>query len=338
MSSNGSALNRPYVSVDYAQLSDDQKTALKILQDWRDDANNQDLADDPHGYIRKFLTDVTLHRYLVARNWQTDSALAQLRRTVVWRRKTFGHIEPDPAFPDAPKMECEQCLSDPASHCFFPVGWDDVGRPILYGCQKRMAYPDVEASLVHVFYNIEKSLRSTRSSGQFIYFVDFNGFDFQEALKARYAIRFLMTFADHYPERLGRMVLVNPPSVFQMFYNAAKVFADQRTMNKVLFLYTPSNAKSQPDASTFGDPNVDGLMTQLRDLGMGNRDPSFLSWFAAALRMEAKPGNLPNVYGWAEWGKKVAEYPTEEQPHWVARDKELHEIQVSKTPWTCMKF
>ncbi|KAJ3341101.1 hypothetical protein HDU93_005733 [Gonapodya sp. JEL0774] len=165
--------------------------------------------------------------------------------------------------------------------------------------------------------------------------VDFNGFDLQEAFKARYAIRFLMLFSDHYPERLGRMVLINPPSAFQLFFNAAKGFADQRTMNKVAFVYTPSKPKTEAKEIVFGDAGMDALMEQLRGIDIGNKDPAFLSWMAAVLRLEAKPGLLPPIFGWADCGKRLEDCDAATKANALDRENRLREMQlVCETPWT----
>jgi len=48
---------------------------------------------------------------------------------------------------------------------------------------------------------------------------------------------------DHYCERLGVAFLVDSPKVFRLFWNVAKTFVDEKTVNKVHFLSSSSQKK-----------------------------------------------------------------------------------------------
>ncbi len=53
-------------------------------------------------------------------------------------------------------------------------------------------------------------------------------------MQGRIGIQFALTLANHYPERLGRLILLNPPRVFDLLLAACKPFVSARTMDKVI--------------------------------------------------------------------------------------------------------
>jgi hypothetical protein len=178
------------------------------LQAWRDSSGLEDLS-------RQFCTDDTLMRYHLARDGDFEASRHMLMQSIEWRRIHCA---------DAPK--CDSCASDFKSHCFFPIGWTSDGWPIIYSCVPRAACYKVDETVNHVVQTLEKSFAHTQSSDKWLWLVDFNGFGLSHAMHTKLGIGFARTFSAHFPERLGRLVLINPPRVFDLLLGAVRPFCD----------------------------------------------------------------------------------------------------------------
>jgi hypothetical protein len=239
---------RPYVSVDLSTFTETQREAYNILWTWRTAGlGNGEALGELFGFSTdsaklsqlqtealEFTTEGTIHRYLVARNFNAEAALSLLKGTLKWR-STYISRTTFPAEAET-HLVCEKCQKSPTAHYFFPAGWDDSGRVVIYGCQPRMNDNEVEGTVYHCMRSLEKAWRHPRSSGQFDYVVDFNGFGLRHATYARLGITWAGIFASHLPERLGHLFLINPPGIFDLFFKAGKAFADQRTLDKIVIV------------------------------------------------------------------------------------------------------
>ncbi|KAI9012246.1 hypothetical protein DFJ74DRAFT_297258 [Hyaloraphidium curvatum] len=253
---------RPYCSVDLSTFSVAQREAFDILASWRKDgleggAAVDELFGDRPQQVRKELqreavewtSDTTLHRYLAARNFSPEPALSLLKGTLKWRATTISRTLVPPG---APHLVCEACTADPLAHCFILVGWDSSRRPIAYGSQPRMKQTSPEGTVFHCMRFLELAWNHPASSGQFTYVVDFRGFGIREATQARLALTWASMFANHLPERLGSLVLVNPPGVFDIFYRAGKALADSRTLDKIKIVRGSTPAEAAAKLAEFG--------------------------------------------------------------------------------------
>jgi hypothetical protein len=243
----------------------DMEAAVASLRAWRDSEKTLD-ADTRH-----FLSEATLRRYATARKGDAAAALDMLKGTVEWRKTAV--VRP---------LACATCESEPTSHCFFPIGRDAHGNAVIYGNPPRASNTGVEATVTHVVHQLERCWDERESGaaglcqgGQWVWVVDFRGFGFTHAMQARLGISFATTFANHFPERLRCLLLLNPPTVFSLLLSALQPFADQRTLSKVQTLT--------------GD--TDALIEQLRARDL--HDEELLGWMRKVLSMPPQPGSLP---------------------------------------------
>jgi hypothetical protein len=214
---------------------------------------------------RHFLAqDATLRRYLRARNGSVPAARDNLLASIQWREQ---HL--------APPLHCAECHATPHAHCFFPIGWTREGRPILYGNPPRAACSDVPPTVRHVTHTLEHCWTHPRSAEQWVWLTDFRGFGFTHAMQARLGIEFATVFSQQFPERLGAIVLLNPPTVFSLLLSAIKPFADARTMAKVVVVNGDAPAVVARLQAEFGF------------------EPHTCEWVSAVLAMDPVPGNLP---------------------------------------------
>jgi hypothetical protein len=221
-----------------------------------------------------FCTPATLRRYAVARNGDFDAAVKNLEATLAWR--AAGAVPPSP-------LHCPACDTDPHMHAFFPVGIDAHRRVVVYACAARAKTNETEVTVRHMVQTLEHAWRATEALGlhhQWVWLVDFAGFGLRHALQGRTSNAALASFSAHMPERLGAVVLLNPPGVFDLLLAAVKPFVDARTMAKVHI------ARCTPDTAA----------AVLRPHGIPPDGP-IAKWMAAVLAMPGTPGSLPPLDG-----------------------------------------
>ena len=226
----------------------------RILSEWREGAGL--LAPE-----RAWCSDATLRRYAAARPTNAHAALSMLKATLEWRRSAV-----------APPLHCPRCDAGRASHCFVPIGKYD-GSVFIYGCPARAADPDVEATVRHVVHCLEHAF-DDGGCEQWTWLVDFKGFGLTHALQARLGAAFARLFADHFPERLRRLYLINTPTIFQLLLAAIEPFADARTMSKIV------RVAGAPAAVA-------------AELAAGGLPAAQCAWIGQVLDMAATPGVLP---------------------------------------------
>lgn len=196
-----------------------------------------------------------------------------LANTLDWQRKALE--EP---------LCCEICDSDPTSHCFWPVGPCKDSSVGIFGNPPRASQTAVEPTVKHVQHYLEHAYRTAERSGlaaageaKWTWLVDFNGFGLTHAMQGRLGISFAQLFSQHHPERLQRLILFNPPTVFSMLLTAIQPFADARTLSKVVTLR--------------GSPSE--IEAQLVAMGVFQPEAPALQWITQTLGMKATPGNMP---------------------------------------------
>lgn len=272
------------VPADLSALVDPSHPGMLPLRAWRDDLVSATAltVSEPSGTEspsaaaakgmseegRAFLaSDITLRRYLTAKQVDTKVAQEALLASIAWRD---GFIRRP--------FTCGPCTVDGRSHCFIPIGvHPELRMPIVYASQPRAADSGVETQLHHVVHTVEHLFETVPGvHHSWIWIVDFNGWGFSHAMQARVGITTGTVLSQHLPERLGLMILLNPPGVFDYFLAAVKPFMDARTMSKVKTLYADSPDKvSEALQSVYRIPEVEAR------------------WIGVASKMEAKPGNLP---------------------------------------------
>lgn len=183
----------------------------------------------------EFATDDTLLRYLRARDGNEEKALSMFLSTLAWRAKNINPVAAASSGDEAPYGTCEQCKTDPRSHCFFNVGNDALGRPVVYSCAARAANKVVEDNMIHMALELERLFEGNKAPGKYVWVIDFKGMGMRDA-NPRMATTAIPMFTDHYPERMGQIVLINPPAIFHMFWKACKPILDNVTKEKIVML------------------------------------------------------------------------------------------------------
>lgn len=152
----------------------------------------------------QWLTDAELRRFLVATRGEPTDAITRLEATLAWRADRVS-----------PGARCPECHARPTSHCLVSLGLGAGGRPVLYASPPRAESTDPDAAVAHVACELEKNFATPGAAAQWVWLVDMRGYTLWSSMaNTRAGIQMASVFSAHYPERLGAVVLLEPPSVF----------------------------------------------------------------------------------------------------------------------------
>eukprot|EP00286_Rhodomonas_abbreviata_P030009 CAMPEP_0181297832 /NCGR_PEP_ID=MMETSP1101-20121128/5457_1 /TAXON_ID=46948 /ORGANISM="Rhodomonas abbreviata, Strain Caron Lab Isolate" /LENGTH=274 /DNA_ID=CAMNT_0023402809 /DNA_START=89 /DNA_END=913 /DNA_ORIENTATION=+ len=190
--------------------------------------------------------DNFFQRFLVARDSDVEKAFELLKADLEWRenQNTLQYHN----VPSRRILEINGSLAGKAMlDTMLPVsylGKDRQGRPVIY---RKIAAPvdaakltkETEMTYEHfVKYNIwilERMTQTMEDQGQWLSIMDLSEFAFRHLTKLnlQWAKVLADLMKDHYPERLGKSMLINAPTVFNMGWAIAKTWLDARTKEKV---------------------------------------------------------------------------------------------------------
>ncbi|KAJ1286916.1 hypothetical protein BS78_03G389400 [Paspalum vaginatum] len=182
-------------------------------------------AQDAHA---REVDNLTLRRFLRARDHDVDKAAAMLVKFLKWRRETA----PEGFVPEAQvRRELSQdkvCMS----------GVDRAGRPILvafpnrhYSANRDMA--EFKSFIVYLFDKI--CARIPRGQEKFLAIVDIKGWGYSNC-DIRAYIAAIEIMQNYYPERLGKALMIHVPYIFMKAWKMIYPFIDNNTRDKFVFV------------------------------------------------------------------------------------------------------
>eukprot|EP01062_Namystynia_karyoxenos_P061593 TRINITY_DN5394_c0_g1_i1.p2 TRINITY_DN5394_c0_g1~~TRINITY_DN5394_c0_g1_i1.p2 ORF type:complete len:413 (+),score=95.28 TRINITY_DN5394_c0_g1_i1:95-1333(+) len=197
-----------------------------------------DACEPSDSRLRAWCDERTMLRYIVAQihNKPRDKAAKhvahaaeQLIGTLRWRAKT----RPE-------EVRCSWCRRDPTSHPLRIVGTDVHGRPVAYTCYAQaMHRTDVEPNVEHMLWCMEECVWVMEQAGakteQWVWCVDFHGYSMWTDASPSTASRCAQLLA-HYPERLGRALLIDAGRLFEGTWAVVRRIINERTSSKVGFV------------------------------------------------------------------------------------------------------
>ncbi|ELQ36049.1 CRAL/TRIO domain-containing protein [Pyricularia oryzae] len=182
---------------------------------------------------RMWLTRECLLRYLRATKWVEKDAEKRLRETLTWRRDfgvadlTWDHISPE-------QETGKQVI----------LGFDKEGRVCHYLCPGRQNTQPSHRQVEHLVFMLERVLDLLPAQREkLVLLINFKqgknrSYTAPGIGQAREVLNILQT---HYPERLGRALIVNVPWVVQGFFKLITPFIDPLTRDKLKFNEDMSN-------------------------------------------------------------------------------------------------
>ncbi|CAD5117574.1 unnamed protein product [Dimorphilus gyrociliatus] len=163
-------------------------------------------------------------RYLKARDWNLDLAEKLLRGTVEWR-KTYK-----PSL-----IDCRWCHEKPGFHSLRQIGFDELGRPVLYCCfaQATVHKYSIEDAVAHCAYTFESAIGSMAPNvHSWVLVLDCSGMTLP-ACSPKLGYGVTQILANHYPEQLGQVLCVNHNALFEGVWKAIKAFLHPNTASKM---------------------------------------------------------------------------------------------------------
>ncbi|PAN26725.1 hypothetical protein PAHAL_5G033700 [Panicum hallii] len=182
-------------------------------------------AQDPHA---KELDNLTLRRFLRARDHNVDKAAAMFLKFLQWRRE----VAPDGFVPE------EQVRRELAQDKVCMGGVDRTGRPFLVGFPARhySANRDMAEFKSFVVYFFDKiCARIPRGQEKFLCVVDLKGWGYSNC-DIRAYIAAIEIMQNYYPERLGKALMINVPYIFMKAWKMIYPFIDNNTRDKFVFV------------------------------------------------------------------------------------------------------
>ncbi|XP_047942143.1 phosphatidylinositol transfer protein 3-like [Salvia hispanica] len=183
------------------------------------------LKQDPSA---KDVDDLMIRRFLRARDLDVDKASAMFLKYLKWRRESIpnGFISPS------------EIPNELAQNKLFVQGHDKAGRPIMlvFAARHKPASTTVEEIKRFVIYILEK-ICSRMPSGheKFTTIADLQGWGYANS-DIRGYLAALSILQDCYPERLGKLLIINAPYIFMTAWKMVYPFIDKNTKRRIVFV------------------------------------------------------------------------------------------------------
>ncbi|KAF9000595.1 CRAL-TRIO domain-containing protein [Cyathus striatus] len=171
-----------------------------------------------------FLTRECLLRFLRATKWKVTQAIRRLENTLKWRRE-FGIYD---------KVSTEHVEPEAVTGKEVLFGYDMGGRPALYLVPSRQNTDTQQRQIEYAFWMLERAIDLMEPGVENIALL----INFAERSKSPSmgtALKVLEILQEHYPERLGKALMINTPFVVNVFFKLITPFIDPVTREKMKF-------------------------------------------------------------------------------------------------------
>jgi len=216
---------------------------------------NGKLADEK---AKEFCSDITLKRYLRGYKQNVKTAYDKICNTLTWRSEN-----------NAQQVICTACATNPKSHSFRPVGFCKEGRPVFFSSIAGVEQRDPDDVIDHFIYYFERCFELI-DSHQYVWIADLSQFSTSD-LTPSVAQQAITLFIQHYPERLGKLVIIDSPLIFLGLWKLVKSWLEPESQNKISFVRYKEKDK------LFRELFHDNVVQRLNDDLETVRDPTKLA-------------------------------------------------------------
>ncbi|KAK7358719.1 hypothetical protein VNO77_00657 [Canavalia gladiata] len=172
--------------------------------------------------------DFTIRRFLRARDLDVEKASAMLVKYLNWRR----------SFVPNGSISLSEVPNELAQDKICVQGYDKIGRPItvVFGGKHFQNKDAPDEFKRFVVYCLDK-LCASMPPGQekFVGIGDLKGWGYANS-DVRGYINALSILQDYYPERLGKLFIINAPYIFMTMWKMVYPFIDNKTKKKIVFV------------------------------------------------------------------------------------------------------
>lgn len=227
-----------------------------------------------------WLTRDCLLRYLRATKWSVDDAAKRLLSTLAWRREygiddfTPEHISPE-------QETGKQII----------LGFDRQGRPCQYLNPGRQNTDSSPRQIHHLFYMVERVIDMMPPHVEMLsLMINFKPSKQRQntSVPVSTAREVLHILQNHYPERLGKALIINVPWIVNGFFKIITPFIDPVTREKLKFnedmkQYVPAEQLWSSDWNGDLDFEYDHetYWPALNDMCKQKREQKLARWAAA---------------------------------------------------------
>ncbi|KAK7318346.1 hypothetical protein RJT34_03045 [Clitoria ternatea] len=172
--------------------------------------------------------DMTIRRFLRARDLDVDKASAMFLKYLNWRH----------SFVPNGSISLSEVSNDVAQDKLFVQGHDKIGRPIaiIIGRKHFQNKNGLDAFKRFVVYAFDKLCASMpRGQEKFVGIGDLKGWGYSNS-DVRGYISALTILQDYYPERLGKLFIIHAPYIFMKVWKIIYPFIDNQTKKKIVFV------------------------------------------------------------------------------------------------------
>ncbi|KAG7973930.1 hypothetical protein I3843_06G020400 [Carya illinoinensis] len=219
-----------------------------------------------------YCSDVSMSRYLRARNWNVKKASKMLKDSLKWRLE----YKPEEIRWEEVAHEAE------TGKIYRSTSIDKHGRPVLVMRPSRQNTKSTKGQIKYLVYCMENAIVNLPpGQEQMVWLIDFEGFNLSN-ISVKLTRETAHVLQDRYPERLGLAILYNPPKFFEPFWMVVKPFLEPKTYNKVKFVYSDDVSAKKIMEDLFD-------MDQLESAFGGKGDISFdINKYAERMREDDK--------------------------------------------------
>ncbi|RAL14600.1 CRAL/TRIO domain protein [Aspergillus homomorphus CBS 101889] len=174
---------------------------------------------------RMFMTRECILRYLRASKWNVSEATARIQRTLTWRRE-YG-VE---------KLTADYISIENETGKQVILGYDISGRPCLYLIPSKQNTETSDRQIEHLVFMLERVIDlmgpDQETLALLVNFKETKSGQNASIGQAKQTLNFLQ---NHYPERMGRALVINMPFIIHGFFRLITPFIDPQTRQKLKF-------------------------------------------------------------------------------------------------------
>lgn len=205
----------------------EEENGVKAILEALTDDEKQHLADE-HMPLR----------HLRAEKGNVEHAITKIKHTIAWRRD-FEVEKIKHCFDEGGDEEMRRIIfHENETGKIYCRGYDKDGRVCMY-MRPHMENTKGELNQMrHLVYNLERAIACTfHKSGRekINLIIDYQGFRLRDSPPLSTSRHTLDILQKHYPERMYRSYVCNPPYVFKAFWAVIKAFVDPVTKQKICF-------------------------------------------------------------------------------------------------------
>ncbi|KAL7540408.1 hypothetical protein ACHAXR_012048 [Thalassiosira sp. AJA248-18] len=216
--------------------------------------------DEQHG-IESIMNALTPHertlladdnmplRHYRAEKGNTEAAIRKIKSTLKWRedfrvkdiKRCFDKNHDGVVSPEKQKELdhlAKVIAQENETGKIYCRGYDREGRSILYLTPGKENSNDEWNNMRHLVYHLERAIACTRrKSGRekVCIVIGYQGFKLTNAPPMSTVKHTLTILQGHYPERMYRAYICDPPLVFRSFWSIIRHFVDPATLEKIAF-------------------------------------------------------------------------------------------------------